>query len=146
MIFVTRDGVRIPKIEWEKLQADDSYRLPDRFDNGIVHVEIEWVGKVAQPNTFRDYWPVFRMNVQNYRDGVLVDDPADDGETFPDYAAAKKRYEEFLVKWSECSVNDFGEFVEEGNSLAPPPPPNPDAPDSAEDVVAGVLDDGVGAW
>lgn len=130
---------------WKELRTDAAYEQVRLYDNGVVHVELEWVGRVADFGTvFSDYYKVFRVSVQNYTtDGRLVADPVDKDKFFYRQADAIKFYEEFLTKWTNSSVNSAGVFQEADNALAPPPPEDPNRPESgsADEAFAEV-----GAW
>ncbi len=146
MIYLNRDGLRIDKAQWKVLQADEDYKVVRQFDNGTVRVRLVWIGSVTdkQAQTFRDTWPVFTISVWNYRaDGSMVLDPVKNGETFPHIEQGIAAYEEFLLDWTDCEVTDDGRFIEVDNSLAPPPPPDPNKP--ADVVIEGLTDD-FGAW
>ena len=133
---------------WTKLQADESYRTVRQYDNGVVQVTLLWSGRVSASDaqTYEEYWPVYILLVKNYKpDGSLAVDPADSDKTFPNEGKGIAAYEEFLVKWTECETSEHtGEFIEEGNDLAPivpPPPPDPNKPQT-EAVELG----STGAW
>ena len=132
-----RNGLKISASQWLELMGDPTYHIIREFDNGSVRVMLVWNGKVTpkEHSSFRDTWPLFVLYVANYKaNGRLVKDPTMNGVTFAFESDAIKGYEEFLKFWTDCEVNDDGEFVEVGNELAPPPPPpppNPDAPTSA---------------
>ena len=148
-IYLGRDGRRLQAHEWARLQKDEDYCSVRAYDNGAVRVLLRWQGKVPDPNTFTEYFPVFAMRVMNYRhDGSMVDDPVGSGKTFFKESDAIKAYETFLETWTACLRDQSGEFVELENDLAPPPPPDPDAPTSDVLALKGVdLDDGdIGAW
>lgn len=143
--YIDREGKLIGLSSWKAHRADPSYVTVREYDNGVVNVKLEWVGKVTEyGQVYPEFHKVFSLVVKNYTaDGGLALDPVEQGRTFPTEEAAVKFYEEFLTKWTASEVNDFGEFVEADNALTPPPPPDPDAPTSApsEDDTAGV-----GAW
>lgn len=128
-----RNGEKISAHQWCELMDDSAYRNIREFDNGSVRVMLVWSGKVTpkEHSSFRDTWPLFALYVANYdANGKLVIDPVMNGKTFAFEADAIDGYEKFLCQWTKCITNDDGEFVEVGNDLAPPPPPNPDAPTS----------------
>ena len=130
---------------WQKHRADPSYRVVRQYDNGVVNVVLEWTGRVADfGQVYDEFHKVYALVVQNYTsDGGLALDPVERDRTFPTEVAAVAFYEEFLTKWTDSAVDDFGEFQEADNSLAPPPPPDPNRPDAVPD--APELG-GVGAW
>lgn len=147
--YFDKDRVPITAQKWLELQKDESYVTRYIFDNAKVRVSIEWIGRMDardQVGLLPEFWPMFKVRVLNYVDGSLIADPVEDGVTYGSESAARERVESFLTKWTECVyvVKSDGSyrFVEEGNTLAPPEPPNPDKPQS--DVA--ILDDGVGAW
>lgn len=144
VIYLNREGKRITRDEFKARRADPEYCMVRQFDNGRVRAQLEWIGRIQNPDsTFPDYYKLFELHIHNYdSEGQLQKDFAS-GETFSNEAAAIARYEEFLTKWAECVVNDFGKFEEVGNVLTPPPPPDPDAPSTEPD--APELG-GVGAW
>jgi hypothetical protein len=146
--YFGRDGRLCQRNEWARLRDDPSYRIVRQYDNGSIRIQVEWLGEVTDPqNLFPDMYRLFRINVWNYDAyNVLRPDPVRDGDTYPTEKTAIKAYEEFLLDWTNCSVTEDGDFIEEDNSLAPPPPLNPDAPTSEVTAIKGITDDGVGAW
>lgn len=132
-LYFNREGAPIPSAKWFQLRKDPAYRTLKEFDNGRVQVRLIWNGALTlqQKTSFRDTWPLFAMRVMNYdSEGKLRPDPSRDGETFAYEHEALNGYEEFLVTWADCHIDDDGALVEVDNHLAPPPPPDPDAPTS----------------
>lgn len=132
-IYVGRDGIRLQRSEWARLQEAPDYKVVKEFDNGRIRATLFWHGAVSNQlaATLREYWPVFMMKVENYNaEGKLVKDPNYDGATYPTEVVAIEGYEQFLVDWGLCERDDEGKFVEVDNALTPPPPPDPDAPTS----------------
>ncbi len=128
-----RNGEKISALQWFELMNDSAYHNIREFDNGSVRVMLAWSGKVTpkQHSSFRDTWPLFVLYVANYdANGKPVKDPVMDGKTFPDEESAIKGYEKFLTQWTTCEIDDKGAFIEKDNLLAPPPPPDPNAPQS----------------
>lgn len=145
--YLDRNGVGITGEHWKKLRHDPNYRVVRRYSNGVVHVELEWLGTCDNPDTFRDYYKLFVLKVNNFNEqGQLVPDPVENGKTFGFEHEAIRAYEQFLERWTESHRDEEGEFVEMDNDLIPPPPPNPDAPSSDVAEIKGMEDDGVGAW
>jgi hypothetical protein len=139
--YLDRKDNDIRRERWIELRQDAAYVSVRRYDNGRVHVEVEWYGKIdGVQNVFEAYKKVFRMTVHNYlENGEMVRD-ALNGETWHrNEAEAIAHYEEFLTSWTESHSNG-GKFVEEGNTLKPI---NPDLPDSMI-VLPGF--DGDAAW
>jgi hypothetical protein len=131
--FVDRAGRLIDRDKWQELSGDADYRVLREFDNGIVHVSLVWSGVLNRRefSAFRETWPVYMLRVANYHEnGSTTPDPVMDGKAFPDEGSAIKGYEDFLIQWTACEIDDKGVFVERDNQLAPPPPPNPDTPQS----------------
>lgn len=145
--YVSPNGARISRDEWVAMQNDRSIRILCEYDNGQVYVRLEWRGEVEDASVFRDCWKVFVLTVANYNEnGDLVADPVENGKTFAYRGKAIAAYESFLARWTASHIDEDGQFVEEDNTLTPPPPPNPDAPTSAVAEIKGMEDDGVGAW
>lgn len=146
--YVNRDGARIAREDWQHHRSDPDYITIKAYDNSEVSVNVEWVGKVEKiADSFPDMWKVFRLNVQNYNElGQAVVDPVEDGRWFPTKEKAIAAYENFLAGWTASHRDEDGKFVEEDNSLTPPPPPNPDAPDSDLTHIKGFEDDDTGVW
>lgn len=147
-VYYDREGFKISRERWSEFGNDDDYCTVRAFDNGAVKVTLVWLGRV---DTLKDQWdfmyPIFRLNVANYNsNGELVADPVDDGKTFRLEREGIEAYEAFVAKWTESYLDDDGELVEVDNDIAPPPPPNPDAPASDVASVKGVEIDDVGAW
>ena len=143
--YINREGGLIGKKEWATLRATPEYVTVREYDNGVVNVKLEWLGRVADyGQVYEEFHKVFGLVVHNYTsDGGLALDPIERDRTFPTEAAAIAFYEEFLTKWTNSGVNDFGEFEETDNSLTPPPPPDPDTPAIEPDPPEL---GGVGAW
>jgi hypothetical protein len=143
--YINRDGTQITKAAWSELQADPAYRTVRLYDNGVVHVEVEWVGQVADFGAvWPDYYKVFKLSVHNYTQGSkLVPDPIEAEKYFNKQADAIKSYEQFLTKWTNSSANEVGIFQEADNTLAPPKPEDPNRPESA--IMDGDFAE-VGAW
>jgi hypothetical protein len=132
-LYFDRDGKSIPHTKWRELNNDPTYRILKEFDNGKVQVRLIWNGSLTlqQKTSFRETWPLFALRVMNYNaEGKLRPDPSRDGETFAYENEALNGYEEFLITWADCHIDDDGNLVEVDNHLAPPPPPDPDAPTS----------------
>ena len=143
--FLNREGKQVPKSEWQELRGDESYKQVRRYDNGVVNVDLEWVGRIPDFGTvFPDFYKVFKLSVSNYtEDGKLVPDPVITDRFFHKEAAAISFYEEFLTRWTNSGVSDTGVFQEADNTLTPPPPEDPNRPESA---ISGEGFDEVGAW
>ena len=133
MIYLDRGGRRIDSTQWQKLQADESYRIIRLYDNGEIRLMVAWKGKMSlqQKNSFRDTWPLFEIGMWNYdSEGVLRPDPVVNGNTYPTIELAVKAYEDILLTWTNSEVDDEGQLIEVDNNLAPPPPPDPNKPES----------------
>lgn len=147
--YFDREGQSITKSEWTVRQLNEEYRTVRLYDNSKVRLRVYWEGKVKCPeDTFQDCWPMFSVMVLNYNSsGLPVNDPMS-GKTFPNEESAVAAYEEFLVKWTDCTKDDDGYFVEADNDEAPPPPPPPPNLDLPMSQMKNMnLDDeGVGAW
>jgi hypothetical protein len=140
--FIDRDGKPIDAKKWRELRADPAYPIVRQYDNGVVNVTLQWVGRIEDPqNTFSDYWKVFILLVKNYTaDGSLVVDPADSDATFPDEEKGVEAYEKFLESWTASKRDDEGVLVEEGNTLELPKGPDPNRPQTESEDIEG------GAW
>lgn len=141
-----REGSKISQAEWKTKRQDSDYSQLKAFDDGRVRVHLEWVGRVRDAmNSYSDSWPIFLLHVGNYdASGVLRADPIEDNKTFGDEASALKHYTEFLTRWTEShtvknETTGEEELVEEGNTLAPPVPDDPNLPTTE-------TDDSFGAW
>jgi hypothetical protein len=116
-IYVSKEGHRLQRVEWMRLQETPDYKVVKEFDNGRLRATL--------------YWPMYCLKVENYNAaGGLVKDPNYDGQTFPTEVTAIEGYEQFLVDWGLCERDEEGAFIEVDNALTPPPPPDPDAPTS----------------
>lgn len=151
-MYYDKRGAPIAFEDYKAKRKDPSYTIIEQFDNQEVKLSIEWLGKVRDAARFPDisYWPLFQINVWNgmpLSDGTVqwVNDPRS-GETYGSEAAAREAYREFLLEWTDCKLVEDKKgdlvFKEEGNILAPPPPPDLNTPTSVETV----LTDDVGAW
>lgn len=129
-------GAPIDRDAWKTHRADPSYTIRREYHNGLVRVQIEWLGHVPNPDTWQEYWPMYRLNIFSNETGdannIKWIDDAESGENFGTLDDANAAMDLFLSKWTECSleVDEDGSktFTEEGNVLAPPPAPNLDAP------------------
>lgn len=134
---------------WEEKRADEEYSVIRQFDDGTIRVIVRWNGyePLAQ-DKFNDMWDIFVADVHNYdRNNNMVPDPVENGVTFPNEAEAIEWYEEFISNWTSSSVEEVRnakgtwvkQFVEVGNTLAPP---------TAEEMAtpATAPDDEIGAW
>ena len=146
--YYDREFHRIPFDKWKALRRDSEYCTVRLYDNGSVKVFAKWLGMVENPNsTFPEYYPIFRLNVENYgSNGLLRYDPVEHGKMFKTENLVVAAYERFVERWTESYSDENGNFVEADNLLTPPPPPNPDAPDSDFSSVKGINIDDVGAW
>lgn len=148
--YFDRKLVSIPAKKWAALRDDPNYRLVRAYDNGAIRVDVEWLGELRDPfETFPEFYKLFRLNVWNYdAANQLRRDPVEDGKTFPTEELAVQAYELFLERWTSSHRGERGEFIEEGNELAPPPPPAPDTPmtDVSEIKSTKLGDDDVGVW
>jgi hypothetical protein len=144
--YYDREGERISLAAWKAKRADESYTRLKVYDNATVRVELEWVGVVRDAsNSWADTWSLFKLSVSNYgSDGVLRADPIENGKTFFAEADALEAYNTFLERWTESHMVENGttgemELVEEGNTLVPEAPPDPNRPST-------IVEDDVGAW
>jgi hypothetical protein len=143
-------GAPIEKDRWKELSADPAYCSVMLYDNQSLKVELVWVGKVADPTMMdSEYWPLFRLDIfDNTGDnGETRWTPSmDTGETYGSTEAGKKAYRDYLLEWTESTMEEGRkgalEFVEADNLAAPPPPPDFDAPTS----VVTIGEDGSGVW
>ncbi len=147
--YFNRESKPISLEDWRTLQNDPRYKIVRQYDNGKVHLSLNWTGKVVGEQ-WPDLRPIFTMSAWNYmEDGRRIEDMNMHGKTYPSERIAVEEFEAFLAKWSECEMDELtGEFIEEGNTLAPPPPPpTADTPHSEEALAKIEIDDGgIGAW
>jgi len=139
--YLDRDDNELTRDAWKELRQDQSYVSVKRYDNGEVHVEVEWYGKIDNVQyVFDSFKKVFKVTVHNYNAiGQMVLDGANGETWFRNEREAIQHYEDFLSSWTE-SHSSGGKFIEEGNTLKPL---NPDLPDS-EISVPGF--EGDAAW
>lgn len=145
MEYVDTEGTAISKTRWHQLQADPQYRNLREFSNEKVTIVLYWSGSLTKEEfrSWRQLWPVYRLAVSNYNErGEAKPDPVMDGKSFATREEAVAAYEHLLSQWTDCHYKDDGTFVEVGNDLAPPPPPDPNIPTS---VPKGMASDFV-AW
>jgi len=132
-IYVSKEGLRLQRVEWMRLQETPDYKVIKEFDNGRLRATLYWHGAIsnALAASLKEYWPMFCLKVENYNAaGGLVKDPNYDGQTFSTEVTAIEGYEQFLIDWGLCERDEEGAFIEVDNALTPPPPPDPDAPTS----------------
>lgn len=139
--YLAPDGkTRLQMIEWVKAQKDHSQLFLREYDNGIIYVTVQWVGKVMNyGDVYPEFYKVMRLNVSNYTsEGILAPDPTMASVWFPNEKLAIEAYEKFVMEWSASNRDSTGKFIEEDNALTPPPPPNPDAPTTeVNDAIIG---------
>ena len=131
--YFDREEKKISRQKWDELRTQRSYYTVREFDNGVVNVRIEWVGRITnfEYSSFPETWPLYRLHVENYdATGQRRPDPNYDDSTYPIEDMAIAVYEKFLEQWTECHRDEEGAFVEVDNDLTPPPPPDPDKPTS----------------
>ncbi|GAC1605817.1 MAG: hypothetical protein NVS3B3_04410 [Aquirhabdus sp.] len=127
-------GERINRATWLELAQDTSYSTVKAYDNGVVNVHLQWIGRVVDAqNTLPEYYKLFVILVKNYKpDGTMVNDPVDNDQYFATMADAVEAYEKFLLKWTSSSLNDDLEFEEADNRIARPKPELPPDPNRPE--------------
>lgn len=148
--YYDKIGAPIEKTRWLELSKDPSYCSVMLYDNQSLKVELVWVGKVADPSMMdAEYWPLFRLDIfdNTGEGGVTRWTPAmDTGETFGTTEQGKAAYRDYLLKWTDSTMEEGRkgelEFVETDNLAAEPPPPDFDAPTSTVQIGT----DGGGAW
>jgi len=139
--YLQPDGVkRMTHDEWATMRKLPEACILREYDNGIIYVKVEWIGKIVDyGNVFPDYYKNVRLDVFNYgADGTRSPDPVMSEQWFQNEKKAFAAYETFVTNWSDSHLDSEGAFIEEGNALTPPPPPNPDAPTTTfNDPVVG---------
>jgi hypothetical protein len=150
--YFDREGLPMSRDAYLAKLKDASYQIVRQFDNGKVLIRIVWKGEVPDADKqFRSTYKVFALELSNYNDqGKPVPDPFS-GRFFPDEKMATSFYEDFILKWTDSTMDEEGNIEEVGNTLAPPPPPPPppssDLPTSSVANLKGDVDDGgIGAW
>lgn len=148
--FYGRDGRRCQATEWQRLRNIPAYVNVRQYDNGAIRVVVEWTGKQENADDiFTDCHALFTLHASNYgAQGMLRQDPNQNGRTFPTEALAVKAYDDFLYEWTDCHSDEDGKLVEVDNELEPekpPPPPDPDAPtsDVSKIKLGATMDDSV---
>ncbi len=150
--YFDRDGKVITRAKWESLIVEPSYWTVRQFDNGRVLIRIVWKGIVPDAdNQFRSSYELFKLELFNYSDaGAAIIDP-NNGRSFPTEKKALEFYNDFILKWTESSLDEEGNIEEVGNTLKPiepPKPPDPNKPTSAVEELEldANLDMSAGAW
>ena len=128
--FINRKGESITSKEWNKLRGDPAYTTIRLYDNGVVNVELKWVGRIENHDqVLPDYYKMYVLLVKNYREnGTLVNDPVDNDQYFAKEDLAIDAYEKFLMKWTDCGLNEDLEWFEPDNRAEKPKPIKPDEP------------------
>lgn len=129
-IYFDKTGAPMDKSAWEEKRADDEYRTIRAFDNGTIRVMIFWEGvDKMTADKYRDMWELFRADVFNYdHNNKMKADPVEHNRTFATEEEAIDWYEDFISGWTTSSVQSkrnakgtwVEEFVEVGNTMAPP--------------------------
>jgi hypothetical protein len=139
--YLASDGkTRLSLMGWKEAQNDHNQRFLRQYDNGIINVEVQWVGKVMNyGDVYPEFYKVVRLDVLNYTvEGSKAPDPVMSDQWYPNEKLAIKAYEDFIMQWSASNRDSTGKFIEEDNALTPPPPPNPDAPTTeVNDAIIG---------
>lgn len=116
--YFDRKQQPITKARWEELQRDEGYSILKRFRDDRVHIEARWVGKLANPQNYFPYLrPVFAVLIFN-RDsaGNWQQDPRH-GTTYHDERKLLAAYNDFVLEWTQSTLNEEGELEEIGNEL-----------------------------
>lgn len=109
---------QISSDEWRSLTEDESYVTLKRFRDQRVHIEARWVGRVKDPqNHFPGMRPIFQMLMWNRNSaGEWVQDP-NHGLTYANKAKLLQDYNDFLLEWTQTTLDENGEMLEVGNEL-----------------------------
>lgn len=139
----------ISKARWQELIADQGYSVLRRFRDERVHIEARWVGKLVDPQNHFPYMrPIFSIVLFNRgTDGSWKQDPRH-GMTYYDEKKLLQDYSDFLLEWTQSTIDDDGSLLEVGNQLeAVPEPASLTKTTSAKNLV-GVSAEvtAVGAW
>lgn len=139
----------ISESRWRELCKEEGYVTLRRFRDQRVHIEARWVGKVEGPqNHFPNLRPIFAVLVWNRTStGEWVQDP-NHGLTFHSMAKLLQAYNDFLLEWTQTTLDDNGELLEIGNELQAPAEHISDAGAAKASKLVGVSEDvtSVGVW
>jgi hypothetical protein len=131
--FVSREGHRLQRVEWQRLRANPEYRIIKAFENDTIGVTVEWLGVAQNPvNVPREHWKLYALHVENIvrtdAEGKLLPVPRRTvdpslSNTFRTEQEAIDAYEDALVRFGGCEwlpapAGATGPlFVEHGNKL-----------------------------
>lgn len=140
---------QISERRWRELCNEEGYVTLRRFRDQRIHIEARWVGKVENPeNHFPNLRPIFAVLMWNRTStGEWVQDPSH-GLKFHSMAKLLQAYNDFLLEWTQTTLDDNGELLEIGNELQAPAEHISDAGAAKASKLVGVSEDvtGVGVW
>ena len=138
IIFLNRERAQIGIHDWTQFRNNPRYCNLRNYESHRIKVDALWQGRISNTRGIPDkHWKPFKLevfnNIGSKENPRWVVDPNSTKEyrSETDLIAA---YTLFICDWSESTIDDYGECIEEGNLLAPPAPA--DAPDM-EQVLAG---------
>lgn len=139
----------ISEARWRELIQDEGYSVLRRFRDERVHIEARWTGKVIDPQNHFPYMrPVFSLVLFNRgTDGGWKQDPRH-GMTYYDEKKLLQDYNDFLLEWTESTIDDDGNLLEVGNQLEAPDESKTISKTTSTKSLVGVSEDvaSVGAW
>lgn len=132
-LYFDRQNREISAAQFEDLLKTPNYESVYVYDDGKkIRIELLWTGMVKNArNYFASDRPIFTISCQNYSsDGKLVDAPDMNGRVFSRENRAISAVQEFLLDWTDASIDENGKFCDDGNLCKPPEPPEPPKPDA----------------
>jgi hypothetical protein len=128
--YFDKSGKELTKDRWSELQKDEDYCIIHSFENDRFLFQIKWFGKVDNAdNLFRHSYPMFVSNSLQYDEAT--DDwieAIDSGRTFGALSSATTYYEDFLLTYTDASVDEDGEITSSDNLQSKPKPIEPPKP------------------
>jgi hypothetical protein len=131
--YVSREGHRLQRVEWQRLRADNAYRTVRAFENDTIGVTAEWVGIGQNPQTVPpQHWKLYRLTVENIVRADAEGNPLPvprrtvDPSLTRDFRTEQEAidaYEDALVRFGGCEWLPAPDgatdplFVEHGNKL-----------------------------
>ena len=152
--FLSPEGIVISRDAWKEQMATNPKAYVIReFDDGRIYACLKVADKIPNVRDIpKEYWKVFEIVVENILTTDYEGNPLPEPKRVPDVDASRgycnredatKAYEDFLEDYTKSFRDDSGALIEEGNSLTPPVPPDPDAPTHVENPE---IEEAAGSW
>ena len=152
--FLSPEGIVISRDAWkEQMKENPKAYIMREFDDGRIYACLRIADKIRNAQDIpKEYWKVFEIQVENILTEDYEGNPLPKPKRVIDVDATRgyynredaiKAYDDFLEDYTKSFRDESGALVEEGNTLAPVIPPDPDAPTHVEDPE---VEEAAGSW